>query len=228
MKKLLLSVSLLATSLVASAQFNVNSSTEGWSGIRFSYAPTTLKYDKDYDIDNETLNGFSLEYFSDFNIIESIPLFLEIGAGLEWLTYSDSETESAYGVAVKVKSTDNIFTVNIPVNLGYKFSVNENASIMPYVGLKARLGLSATSKITAKVTYDGETEKESETYNLFSEDDMGDFTMKRFLIGWQVGATAIFNQFTIGVNYGACFTDEVINDIDSRLGAVTISVGYIF
>jgi hypothetical protein len=227
MKKILLSVSLLATSLVASAQLAITSA-DNWSGVRLSYAPTTMKYDKNLGIDNVNLNGFAIEYFKGISVVPNLPLLLEVGAGFEWLTHSNTESESILGVEVKAKESFNAFTVNVPINVGYKFSLNENVALVPYIGLKARVGLSATNKLTVKASYDGESEKESESFNQFSEDDMGKNTMKRFLLGWQIGATASYNQYIFGVNYGTCFTNEVYNNIDSRLGAVTISAGYTF
>lgn len=237
MKKLFLSVSLLATSLMASAQFATgnggssfnSASTEGWSGVRFSYVPTTLEYDKDYGIDDVDFNGFSLEYFKGFGIMSDMPVFLEVGAGIEWLRYSDSESGGYDGIEFEITETDNIFSLNIPVNLGYKFSLSENVTVMPYVGLKANLGLSAKQKISVEASYDGETEEESEDYSWYDEDDMGDNTLKRFFLGWQVGATATYNQYTFSVNYGSYFTDEIYNKIDDcKLGWTTISVGYTF
>lgn len=235
MKKIFLSACLLATSLMASAQFatsnssftGATSSVEGWSGFRFSYAPTTLEFTytggEDFD-----LNGFSFEYVKGFGIIDNIPLFLEVGAGIEWLNYTDTESDSYEGLKYEIKDAMNLLSVNVPVNLGYKVALDENITIMPYVGLKARLGLSATEKVSAKLSYEGETKKEDETTNFYDEDDMGDATLKRFLLGWQAGVTATYNNISLGVNYGSCFTDEVFNEVDSKLGATTITVGINF
>ena len=203
------------------------SSVDGWSGFRFSYAPTTLEFDYEGG-ENFDLNGLSFENVKGFGIMDNMPLFLEVGAGIEWLNYTDTESDSYEGIKYEVKDAMNLFSVNIPVNLGYKVALNENITIMPYVGLKARLGLSATEKYSIEVSYDGETEKEDETTNFYDEDDMGDATLKRILLGWQAGVTATYNNISFGVNFGSCFTGEVFNEVDSKLGATTITVGINF
>lgn len=237
MKKYLLTVCLLATTLVASAQFatssgssmGATSSVEEWSGFRFSYVPTTLEFDDDWDTDDWDFKGFSLEYVKGFGIMDNMPLFLEVGAGIEWLNWSESDSEDEDYYEYEWKESLNIFSVSVPVNLGYKVALNENLTIMPYVGLKARIGLSATLKGSYEVSYDGETEEDEETLNLYNKDDTDDETLKRFLLGWQIGATATYNNLSFGVNFGSCFTDEIINEIDKcKLSSTTITVGINF
>lgn len=257
MKKLLLSVSLLAVSLVASAQVSFTFN-EAWSGARLSYVPTTLDYDGGSDTD---FKGLSLEYFKGFGIIEDMPVFLEVGAGLEWLNWNDETdkfdaTIDGKDYEYSYKSALNIVSLDVPVNVGYKFALQDNITIMPYIGLKARFNMIAkqASWIKGK-DYAKAREEEMEKYlgsdwkdkyeqlygeeykdpskrdgvNMFDEDKVGKQTLKRFLLGWQIGATATYNQYSLSISYGSCFTDEIINGIDDcSFGGTTISVGYTF
>lgn len=227
MKKLLLSVSLLAVSLVASAQVSFTFN-EAWSGARLSYVPTTLDYDGGSDTD---FKGLSLEYFKGFGIIEDMPVFLEVGAGLEWLNWNDSEKQGDDDYSVSIKQSMNIFSLDIPANVGYKFALQDNITIMPYVGLKARLNLLAKRSYSYKLDAPGDDydQDNSESVSMFDEDKVGKQTLKRFLLGWQIGATATYNQYSFSISYGSCFTDEIINGIDDcSFGGTTISVGYTF
>ena len=54
----------------------------------------------------------------------------------------------------------NFFSLNIPVNCVYKWNVNEDFSIDPFVGIDLRLNLTGKYKISE----DGE----SESLNMFS------------------------------------------------------------
>lgn len=258
MKKLLLSACLLATSLVASAQFTPTFKDAG-TAYRVSYSPMSLDFDNSY-MEDWKFKGVSFEYVKSFGVVEEMPIFLEVGAGLQWLNDRESEEqETTLGdkkYEMVYKTAVNIFSLNVPINIGYKFTLQDNITVMPYVGLNARVNLLAntTSKIKADDYYEalekqfeetlGENwkEKYKEAYgeeykgadnreksSLFDKDKRGEYTLKRFLLGWQIGATATYENYSFGISYGSCFTDEIINKLeDCKFGGATISVGYTF
>ena len=88
-----------------------------------------------------------------------------------------------------------MFSLNAPVNFGYKFAFGENNAIFPYVGLTFRGNIVGTLK------YD------DESINVFDDGDMDDDAWKRFQIGWQIGVGANFNTFFVGASYGTDFSE---------------------
>ena len=158
-----------------------NSEATSWSGLRVSYHPVSFNGDgPDF-----SFNGASIGYVKSFGVSSSAPLFIETGLSASW-------------IGGEVKNTDvklNMFSLNAPVNFGYKFAFGENNAIFPYVGLTFRGNIVGTLK------YD------DESINVFDDGDMDDDAWKRFQIGWQIGVGANFNTFFVGASYGTDFSE---------------------
>lgn len=203
--KLLLVVSLLGIAATASAQFaNSAGSSYGfgnWQSIKVSYLPASFDGDG-ADID---FNGAMVSYLRGFGITEDVPLFIETGLGVSWI---GGDFESIIGASIDATTgeTDfyytnidlNFFSVNIPVNFGYRHAFNENCSIAPFVGITLRGNLFGNYK------------EDGESYNAFDKDEVGEgFQLKRFNIGWQVGVGLYLKSFYIGASYGKDFNEIV-------------------
>lgn len=142
--KLYLSVCLLVAATTASAQFansNVVSSptnsrstdTNGWNRISVSYNPMKMIVDTKGG-DDLSLTGFSLGYTKGFSIAKEFPLFMEIGINGLYASHTEDENIEVDGYEAERKST--LFSLNIPVNLTYRFSFpNSHVSIVPYLGI---------------------------------------------------------------------------------------------
>ena len=129
----------------------------GWDRVFVSYNASSLKGDGA----SVSFPGFSLGYMKGFSVSKNLPLFVEAGAALQFRTHKDEEDYGGYDITEKM----NFFSLNIPVNCVYKWNINEDFSIDPFVGIDLRLNL--TGKY--KVTEDGE----SESINMFSKDAFG-------------------------------------------------------
>lgn len=165
----------------SSSSMSNNSEAASWSGLRVSYHPVSFNGDG-ADI---SFNGASIGYVKSFGVSSSAPLFIETGLSASW-------------IGGEVKNTDvklNMFSLNAPVNFGYKFAFGENNAIFPYVGLTFRGNIVGTLK------YD------DESINVFDDGDMDDDAWKRFQIGWQIGVGANFNTFFVGASYGTDFSE---------------------
>ncbi len=221
---------MLTISWAASAQFvttNDNSNnfatssstnTDMWESVRFAYVPSTISQ---HDEDVYDFTGFALEYLSSENIVDNMPVFFEGGFGFEYLTERDEESSGGD----YVKTSTDIYSFYIPLNVGYKLDLQEGLSVMPFVGLKARFNIAATQSIDMNISGLGSMD---ETYSLFDEDEY-DCTFKRFHLGWQVGADVIIGNLNLAVSYGSTFSEEVFNDAkDCAFTATTISVGFLF
>lgn len=233
MKKSILTASLLLFSLISFAQSNPLStllsnpvSMEPYAKFNFSYSPTTMEFDSSYDMDDWDFEGYSVEYISGSNAIEGMPVFLEWGVGVEWLTMSEKESGSLGEYDYKSTAKTNIWDLYVPVNLGYKIALKDNIIVMPYVGIKAQWNISGKHVFEYDIYGIDSDEVEM---NLFDEDEWGDATLKRTWLGWHIGATVEVNKWNFGVRYGSSFTDEFFEDIDEcALTTTSISVGYFF
>ena len=227
MRKSILTAVLLIASLLTPSMVKAQSVLENpvslnpWETVKFSYSPTTLEL-----IGEEMdFKGFSFEYMKGQNIVDNKPIFLEYGIGAEILNYTDEYSEYYDGYRISAETKTTIADIYIPVNLGYKVALNGGTNIMPYVGIKAQYNLLGQS--TLEYSVDGYSE--SEEIDLFSKSDMDGETMKRTWVSWHIGATIEMNKWSIGIRYGKCFSDEIINHIDDcELTSTTISVGIFF
>ena len=228
--KFILTAMLLTCSTMSFAQFmnNSNSSITSpssevttWKGLLFSYDRTFMSTDYE-DVDDTNLNGFSIDYVQSFKLSNSLPLFIETGAGISFARWSDSETEEVYGAEYTYKESLNTLALNIPINIVYGININNTIIAKPFTGLYLKANL--MGNITAEESYDGESE--SETYNLFDEDDMGKgYTWNRIQIGWQIGTMFDINDFNIGIAYSLDFNEIAKKQNTSKF---SIRLGYNF
>ncbi len=159
-------VAFAAISTCANAQF-VNSGKTSKSSSSSSYSPVIKEngWKELYlQIDPVSMgNAFSLSgtgYAVGFNkavsVMKDQPVYLLIGAGLQYSKYSlECEIEcdgnnSYFGQGktpiIKQESSVSFFDINVPVSVMYDYSINEKFSVSPYLGLKIRAGISGTEK----------------------------------------------------------------------------------
>lgn len=196
------------------------SDNEGWSRVSVSYLPSKLHVDGGDDL---KFQGFAVGWTKGFNVAQSLPLFVETGAALQFRTDSEDYEDNYYNYTLTERL--NMLSLNIPLNLIYKFNVNQDFSIEPMFGLDFRINLTGKYKITA----DDGTNSKSEDFNIFNEDDMDDYLgadpAKRFQAGWHIGCNFTYKKISLGVNYGKDF-NEILEDC--KISTTTVSLGYNF
>ena len=230
----------------ASSTSSSAADTDGWQGVTASYNIGKLSYDiegaKDMDFD-----GFSIGYVKAFSISKSLPLFVETGLGLtyasgeekggdfgsydddygwddgdygyDWYDYDYGYDYDYDDFVAKMEYT--YIGLTVPVNIAYKYTLNEDIQIIPFTGVYLRAGV--ISKV--KVDMGGE----SKDYDLFDDKKAKEIGLSdswnRFQFGWQIGAKVAYKQFTAGISYG---TD--LNEIakKTKMNNLSISVGYNF
>lgn len=206
--KLLMVACLLGIASTVSAQFvnsNNSSMSNGsadateWQGLRVSYHPVSINADGGGSIN---LSGVSAGYIKSFGISGTTPVFLETGANISWIGGELADSD------VKL----NVFSVNVPINLGYKFMLNETTGLFPYAGLTLR------GNIVGNYSADGVS------VGAFGDDaeDLG-MKLKRFQIGWQIGVGVNFNTFFVGASYGTDFNEIVEN---GKVAMPSITIGF--
>lgn len=224
------------------------SSSDGWNTVWIQYNPSTFNVDIK-DVDNQNFTGLSIGYSKAFGISQSIPLFVEVGLGLQYSFYTNDDgswtTIDKYTLAmarkegyIDPKEKFKMFSVKVPIALTYKFDLNNsNVSLLPFVGVNLRYNLSGKGKLEWNMG--GEFKDIIETnnldkifedidFNIFDKKDMGssDATWKRFQIGWQIGLNAhIGKSIILGASYGKDFS-EIFKK--GKISAFNINLGYKF
>ena len=230
--KLFAVAAMLAVSTAASAQFTntaaaspkTAASTDGWGTFYVQYNPVKMSY-KDDDDDNLSFKGFSVGYDHAFSVSKSIPLFVEAGLGLQYLTYKDEEDDEYYSYEDKV----NMLSLKVPVSLVYRWDIpGGKVSLMPFAGIALRFNVMGKKTMTESY---GDGDSEEEEIDLFDKDDAEeyfgdeDYAWKRFQMGWQIGVKASISNFVLGVSYGGDFS-EITED--AKLKTTSITLGYRF
>ena len=145
-KTMFLIACLVAMATTVSAQFTNSGSTK--SGNLFggdSYTGIRLHYNS-FEIDNDVENpipSFGVTIIKGWSISSNKPLFLEAGFGI---SYTNGETsdpiyQKVSNIEIGVENTTRLISTEIPVNIGYKFNINENFSIMPFAGATVRFNI---------------------------------------------------------------------------------------
>lgn len=242
--KLFVAAAILAVSTTTSAQFMNTAknssastvSTEGWGTFYVQWNPSSISVDAK-GADDQSFTGLSVGYNQAFGIAKNTPLFLEVGAALQYSFYKedgdvivyeyDEYEDEIYYDIVDGEEKFNMFSVKVPVNLLYKFQIpNSSVALVPFAGATLRYNLSGKRKVSA--TEEEFEDVEDAEYDLFDKKDMGskDATWKRFQLGWQVGVNAHFGEnFLLGVSYGSDFS-EICKK--TKIKTTSITLGYRF
>lgn len=211
MKKciVLAAFAMMATAISAFAQESV------FNTVDFTYSPVTLKVKADGADVSTKYNAVSVNYDQARLLPVSLPLYVQYGAGLQYTW----KTEKLDGV----KDSDTFLTLKVPVSVLYQFEVpNVPLTIMPYAGLNLQAHLLGQSK----TSYEGESEK----FSYFSKDDMNGDPYNRFVVGWQIGARFMYQDYFIGLSYNGPVTNlyKYSSDLKVRNSQFNISVGLRF
>lgn len=240
--KFLALVAAMMISTTSFAQFSQsksssNSSNEiskGWNSlyvqynsIGTSYSLSSFDYGDEYQkaIDNsglsEKLNAFSIGYNRTINLTPSAPLYLEIGAALQYAFYSDE-----VGQEVTLKYTGNMLTAKVPVSLLYHVAIpNSDFAIEPFAGIDFKYNIIGTAKREVTYKYYGETKKDEDKLdNIFDKKDCDGHQANRFQAGWHVGANFVYKKAFIGISYGQDFS-KFHDDIDLKFNTLSATLG---
>lgn len=230
------------------------SMAEDYNRIAISYDNTSYGYNKDLKADEDedpsfSTNGVGINYIHGFSLSNTLPMYLEVGGNINFNFYSKSE-DFNFGEKVTVKNQFQNINLQVPVNFVWKFSIIDEFSIAPYVGLNFKLNLSSRNRGYAEYESgweDQEEEDEAKQWtNLFSDDkDKGvgskDLTWNRFQMGWHIGVNFQYTNWNLGVQYGTDFIPAYshtfkADDIDEikewkpaiHTGNLKLSIGYTF
>lgn len=141
------------------------------------------------------LNGVTVGVAQERALPVSLPLSYEYGADLMAVFGNDMTLVSAI----------------VPVNLMYTIDIDK-IQLIPFAGLN----------LTAHII--GQTKDGGETLNWFKDDD-GEGAFKRFQLGAQFGAKAVYEKYIFGISYQPSITK--LADY-TNLNILKVSVGILF
>lgn len=231
-----------------------NEISKGWNSLYVQYNSIGTSYSlssfndryEDYGdeyqkaIDNsglsEKLNAFSIGYNRAINLTPSTPLYLEVGAALQYAFYSDEATEKDHYEEVTLKYTANMLTAKVPVSLLYHIDIpNSDFAIEPFVGIDFKYNIlgSVKQKLTeiedrpsmGSGYYDDDVyEETTKINNIFDKKKCDGHPANRFQAGWHVGANFVYKKAFIGISYGQDFS-KFHDDIDLKFNTLSATLG---
>ncbi len=218
MKKIMLAAAFVLLSCgTAFAQFtNASGSTKStgsstpveikdWTSVYVQYNPSRFIPKNG---DSESFNRFTFGVSRAINVMQSQPLYIEVGGNLQF-----GFTSEFVGSELKWK----MLSIGVPVNLTYAWHITNKFAIAPYFGFNMRVN------VWGNLTHDDY----DKSLDIFDDDDVSDALQhKRFQIGWQIGANFQFNDdIYIGAGYGTDFM-EIFEKC--KIGRAHITLGLMF
>lgn len=203
----------------------------GYNRIGLSFNNTTFSSNSDAeDIFDGSIstNGFGIDYIHGFSLSSSMPMFIETGANLNF----NFGSKGYEGSKLLVQN----FNLQIPVNYVYRFTLADNFSLAPYVGLNFKLNLATRFKETLEDGYiwDNGSEEDSDWESAFDKDTMGnDGTWNRFQMGWHIGVGVQYSKLHLGLQYGTDFISAYSHSFDGykpaiNTGNLKLTLSYCF
>ncbi|MBR5899578.1 MAG: outer membrane beta-barrel protein [Muribaculaceae bacterium] len=259
--KLTLVAGLLSIAATASAQFaNTGNSAKETSNIE-NYGRITISYNpNNFDIlgHDQSLYGISLGYTKGIGISKNYPIFVEVGARLNYSfktqdlfendgdLFEDEYFEDHLKIS-KEEAIDQFFNkhhltlsymnIAVPVSLAYKFQVKDKIAITPFAGVVLKCNL------LAEETYDVELTKlaEESIYKEYLVEYLEDYKNDiNYFDEENVGKDFVWNRFQVGWNIGVgvdfnrCYVGVSYGSDFTDLGKLVkssnwaISLGYNF
>lgn len=213
-------------------QYNSIGTSYSLSSFNNKYEDYGDEYQKEIDKSglSEKLNAFSIGYNRAINLTPSTPLYLEIGAALQYAFYSDDYSEDYENSYYKYyyKFTGSMLTAKVPVSLLYHVAIpNSDFAIEPFVGIDFKYNIIGSAKVKSEETssYNNKTRKKEEKVdNIFDKKDCDGHPANRFQAGWHVGANFVYKKAFIGISYGQDFS-KFHDDIDLKFNTLSATLG---
>lgn len=103
------------------------------------------------------------------------------------------------GLYPQVRSRGQYHQLEIPVDWQYKFEIAQNTWIILYTGPTLQCGLALNDKWYIRLNKDSESILKEE--NLYSEQDMADYALKRLNVTWGIGAGFQYEKYFLRGGY---------------------------
>ncbi len=104
-----------------------SSDVDAWKGLRLSYDHIFMHIDEDEYLGLDGLNGGALGYVHAFQLTQKLPLFIEVGLGVNFAQGTYSRKDEMMDSKEQLKTLG----VTIPVGLVYGVRLNNTAVLNP-------------------------------------------------------------------------------------------------
>ena len=184
--------------------------------VNIGYAPETFKTTTSVTTTTENYQGFFIGATYNIGIVNN--LGVAVGPQLRFNTRSESLGPSA-------KATSNQFLLDIPVLINYRFDLNRDFSITPFVGPMLSYALSGNTKTTISSTIT--------KVNWYGDNSILD--LNRFNLYAALGVSFAYDNFKLFGGYRFGLLDLYKGDYhilqgDSTLktNGMFVGVGFVF
>jgi len=159
------------------------------------------------DFSTDAKVGFHLAGVYERQLFATTPLFLETGLAL---------TQKGYKLEMGGESSkSNMWYLEVPVMVNYKFAVNEEWTLYPSAGIYYALGIGGKTKIK-----EGGASLKGDTFDGYQRSDLG----------LRIGFTADWKRYQVSAGYSIGLLD-VADDVDLtevKTRTFFVTVGYRF
>lgn len=198
MKRILLLISVIVMTMTSI-------SAEEYVGVQIGYARSITRLNAPILTNKETLvptayDGLKIGVVYDATIIKGLGVTL----GLNY-TFGANITDWAKKVSTQpapypqVRSRGQFHQLEIPIEWQYKFEIAQKTWLILYTGPTLQCGLAFKDKWYLRTNNESESILKEE--NIYSEQDMHDYTLKRLNVTWGIGAGFQYERYFLRGGY---------------------------
>ena len=137
--------------------------------------------------------GFRVGGFYEHKVMANAPLYVETGLNFSQQGFKRDSFKA------------NLWYMEIPVLVNYKFALNEAFTVAPFAGLYYGIGIGGKSSYAYVDDYTG-------LYESDKTSSFGDGGFSRSDLGFRLGVTADWNKYQLSIGYSRGLLDVAPND----------------
>ena len=147
-----------------------------------------------------------------FPIVSGLPVYARANLGLNYSSTLSFDGKDAYSYFTSLRPS---------VDVGYLLTVYKSAKIFFYPGIVSRINLYGRDVYVPEI---GDVRARNRMKDVYDND-----RMRRFQLGWQVGADAEIERIMFGLFLSGDFTHLYVGDDDDKFGTLlSMKFGYKF